>query len=399
MSFFKRVKNKLEYEENKLISKLFFSENRVLVIGISSIYTNTIEMANYIAANSNKTVYYSAPSDLIPYAKKLLSENVKVIRHKGRKYRYVHVTSKYLFKALGYPHKFSDKQRFINTWHGVPYKMIGMPIDKRPRLADVTVATSPLTQKIFAKAFDVSSESVFISGYPRNDVLIRTNKEKDVWRNKILGKFDSFGKVIIWLPTWRQSFSTASLSDYGKAVDNVFQVENFNVEKFNTILKQQNTLCIVKPHLIAEQKEPSNVHSNIFVINDQWLWSKGMTIYHLAACTDGLISDVSSVIVDYLLIDKPIICFWTDFKEFKQSRGLMFDDIENWLPSPIIKQQELFFKYLKQILKNGTDNFAKKRQELRDKFFTHQDEQSAKRLMEYVFDENKPKKQFNPSVD
>ncbi len=75
----------------------------------------------------------------------------------------------------------------------------------------------------------------------------------------------------------------------------------------------------------------------------------------------------------------------SDFEKYKQDRGFVFDNLEEWMPTKILKTQEEFFEHLEPILETGKDNFKDKRKQLREKFFTHQDDQSAKRLAEFLF--------------
>src|SRR5699024_8224238 len=111
---------------------------------------------------------------------------------------------------------------------------------------------------------------------------------------------------------------------------------------------------------------------------------QGLTLYQLLGCTDLLISDVSSVIIDYMLVDQPIICVFTDFEEYKKTRGFYFDDIENWMPSRINKTQESFFEHLENILRNDVDPSSEKREKLKNYFFDHHDAGSTERLVRHV---------------
>src|SRR6476619_8350307 len=98
-----------------------------------------------------------------------------------------------------------------------------------------------------------------------------------------------------------------------------------------------------------------------------------------------LISDVSSVIIDYLLLDQPVICFSSDFEEYKKTRGFYFDNMEDWLPGRLICNQTDFFNYLKLLLTTGKDPDEQKRMKLKDAFFTFKDAKSTERLIKHVF--------------
>jgi CDP-glycerol glycerophosphotransferase (TagB/SpsB family) len=84
-------------------------------------------------------------------------------------------------------------------------------------------------------------------------------------------------------------------------------------------------------------------------------------------------------------LDQPVLCFSTDFDEYKADRGFMYDDLENWLPSKLLRNQDEFTLYLEGILKTGVDPWELKRKEMKNAFFTYHDADSTKRLLEHVF--------------
>jgi|SRR5690625_361114 len=394
MSFLQKIKNKLEFEKIKYlkrISKKTPKEEQFFFSDPWNLEVNMVETVNYFAKNSDKPVFYAVPDHLVDSAKNIINSKATIISDRNKKqFQKEFIKSKYCFTAhWKYPRYFIDSQKIINLWHGIPYKSIGnYKIPKTGGIfADLTLGTSPLTCKIFSKAFNVPLKSVINIGYPRNDILIRENKEKHRLKEKIKGNLNGFKKIIIWLPTLRKDV-VAGHATHGKAVNNVFQVEDFNVTKFNKVLNLHEILCIVKPHPFSVQDGlPENL-SNIYFINDQWLWTQKITLYHILACSDVLISDVSSIIIDYLLIDKPVICLSADFEQYKKDRGFVFENMEEWMPTQILKTQEEFFKSLNIVLETGQDEFSAKRKFLRDQFFTHQDDKSAQRLFEYICQKN-----------
>jgi CDP-glycerol glycerophosphotransferase (TagB/SpsB family) len=90
--------------------------------------------------------------------------------------------------------------------------------------------------------------------------------------------------------------------------------------------------------------------------------------------------------IDYLLVDQPIICISTDIEEYEKTRGFYFDKIEDWIPTKVLQNQKVFLKYL-NILLNGDSNdpFKQKREDLKNIYFTYHDAHSTERLVEHVF--------------
>lgn len=367
-----------------LINKILPKTEKVIVQGFPNIEASAIEVANYIAKHYQLPVFYIISGGQEVHPRKLLDERINVIENKSIVYIRHYFTSRYIFFTHGSPlRSFSERQKVINIWHGLLYKKVGILAGDTGIPADITVGTSQLSKPMFSKAFGVSEESVVITGYPRNDVLLRAKREKEHLKNRIDRRFKSFEKVIIWLPTFRKSVVGNIRSD-GKEVGNPFYIENFDLEGFQNLLKDKNTLCIIKPHPMAPRFDQIDTSSNLLYIDDQWLSEKGISLYQLVGCTDVLVSDVSSIITDYLMLDKPVVCVSTDFEEYKKTRGFYFQDIEEWIPSTILRDQFDFFEYLENILSTGIDPFDEKRKRLKKEFFEFHDSKSTKRLVEYV---------------
>lgn len=380
-----KVKKKLTVYTHLLANHFFKKNNRVMICLPATLEANCIEVANFIVQNYKMQVALGLPKAMIEYAKKMVSPEVEVVDLHSMRFKLLYFKSKYIVAAYAkFPRFYIRSQRFLNIGHGVPLKKIGLTRGARGIPADFTLATSELTKQSFIAAFGVSPESIVISGYPRNDLLLRESAKKSVLKGKLEGNLADFDKLLIWLPTFRTDVKGGHGTN-GRAVDNAFQIEGFNVAAFNDLLIKYNVCCIVKPHPLDVKRNDDPVYSNIRIINDEWLFRQGITLYHLAACTDILVSDISSIILDYLLLDQPILCFSTDFDEYKADRGFMYDDLENWLPGKLLRSQEEFTAYLGGVLTTGIDPWEGKRKELKTAFFTYHDGDSTKRLLEHVF--------------
>jgi CDP-glycerol glycerophosphotransferase len=376
---------KISDQVYRLINKALPKYRRVMVMGDAKLETNALEVANYIRSHYNIHVYYMVAKKFRSSAQTFLLPGITLVNYPGLYFRYIQLTSKYIFSThastLGGS---SKKQKFINVWHGVGHKKIRKLRGEAGIPADVTVATSAFTKTMFAECFDVPLQSVFISGYPRNDLMLRAKEERETLKKKLQPDLSKYAHVLIWMPTFRRGRSGDVLRK-GLEENNPFQVEGFDDVAFNALLAEKNALCIVKPHYYASENNRYNNLSNIMVIGNPWMVQQGITLYHLLACTDILITDFSSVMMDYILMDQPVICFSTDLEGFKSTQGLYFDDIENWLPTQLIQDQETFFRYLRQLLSSGEDPHKEKRNTLKDLYFTFSDADSTKRLVEHVF--------------
>ena len=83
-------------------------------------------------------------------------------------------------------------------------------------------------------------------------------------------------------------------------------------------------------------------------------------MYQFLTLTDALISDYSSVAVDYMLLDKPIAYLLEDFEQYKKVRGFVFEDPLEYMPGYHIYSNEELDRFLSDI-HNHKDIYKEKR--------------------------------------
>jgi CDP-glycerol glycerophosphotransferase (TagB/SpsB family) len=357
--------------------------NRVLVQGFPNIEPSAIEVANKLVELKDIEVRYVVSNKSPDNPDKLLNPAIKRIKRESLTYFYYYLSTKYIFFTHGsFLKKLSQNQVVVNIWHGLPYKKIRKMVGGEDLLADYTVGTSFPTKKIFSESFGVAEKTVVTTGYPRNDQLIRAKRNKKKVLELVDASLLKYKNLIIWLPTYRKNTVGVSRED-GQEIGNPFYIPNFDVDGFNQLLVKSGSFCIIKPHPMAIKYKNKSL-SNLLFIDDLWLSNKGITLYDLVGCTDYLISDVSSIILDYLLLNNPIICISTDLEAYRRSRGFYFEDIENWIPAKICKDQGEFFNELQEVVVQDKDNYQQKREELREYFFKG-NSNSAEELLKLVF--------------
>lgn len=371
----------------------------ILVIGSSSIEVNAVELCRYIGKSYNYRIRFAVSKKYKSYLKDILPENVSVICLGSIHFFLVLISSRIIFSTHNYIlEHFSKRQLFINVWHGVGHKKIrrlkNAEADGIP--ANITIATSRMTQEMFAKAFNVSLKDVAITGYPRNDIFFRKDETKNVLYKNNLIQLPQHENIITWLPTYRSDVRGDLITD-GIEYNNPFQIKDFDEKAFNDFLVDHQTICYVKPHPFSLQNyndNGQNHYTNLKFITEEWLLERKLTLYHLLAVSDVLISDFSSAMIDFLFVDKPIICFSTDFDIYKDSRGFYFEPIEDYIPSKITTTSLEFYQLLSDIL-SGKDEFVQKRNKIRTLYFSHIDCHNSKRIAEAVLDDRKKRECSN----
>jgi CDP-glycerol glycerophosphotransferase (TagB/SpsB family) len=230
----------------------------------------------------------------------------------------------------------SRSARKVNLWSGVPLKSVERDIDN-PRSRyyrlfhgspperlvlsmmmpwhvdrpDLIIATAPETAEITRRAFAVGDDVVAITGYPRNDVLFTSGSSPEDaradWPQPFREAVESGRFVFFYLPTYRDSGKPFLDVDWA-AVDR--------------LMVQRNASFFLKLHPDDRgtfDGGGTRVHE----------LPQGIDIYSLLPATGALISDYSSIIFDFMMLDRPIVHFMPDLDEYRtSSRSLVFDPME-----------------------------------------------------------------------
>jgi CDP-glycerol glycerophosphotransferase (TagB/SpsB family) len=123
--------------------------------------------------------------------------------------------------------------------------------------------------------------------------------------------------------------------------------------------------------------------SHLLLLDSAHLLARSLTLYQLLAATDVLISDVSSVTIDFLLLDRPIIHALADLEEYRDSRGFSVERIDDLLMGAVATTVAELQHQLAGIL-GGADPDAERRRRVRDRSHLHRDDGATARLIEAV---------------
>ena len=267
----------------------------------------------------------------------------------------------------------------VNVWHGMPFKKVGwLQKDHCGIASQYALATSDFWADIMQKTMR-PIDGALITGLPRNDRLF--SKPDAVWQRLEFPKGGAFKKTVAWLPTFRNSVRGEIFHD-GIESGNMFGMPGVEAEVLNEFFKQQNTLAFVKPHPMAPFEKAIEL-SHLIVVDEQWLRDRGLTLYEVLGQMDVLITDISSVVVDYLILDRPVIHSFHDMVEFESSRGFLMNPVTDYLAGPVVTSVEELLHCLTQTLQGG-DSHADQRKKMRKLFHQNPDDQATTRLLKHL---------------
>lgn len=208
-------------------------------------------------------------------------------------------------------------------------------------------------------------------GQPRNDILFDSNFI-DYARKDIRQKFKlKDEKILLYAPTWR-----------GYNVSDTFPFKREDFEKLNVFLKESGWKFFYRPHYLEDivTKELVEGLDNIVMIDVN---AEPYTQKILAG-VDMVVTDYSSIIVDYLIVDKPIAFVPFDLKKYDDFRGIVVDfnnDIET--PGPKVTSMGELMDYIEEV-DSGNDSYESFRKQAVQYYYSYFDNKSCKRIWELV---------------
>lgn len=279
-------------------------------------------------------------------------------------------------------YKKRDGQTFVYLSHGWGYKAPkGANPQKDKSRFDFMTATGPVSAEGLSNYWGTPFEKTRITGYPRLDYLFQENLIiQQAVENK--WSFHQYAKVIFWMPTFRQCNNKNIAEEY---IKNETALPLFNdidsLEEFDDFLRLNNLILIFKlHHLQANLPIFKRKFSNIIIVKDQELSELGIQLYQFIKYSDILITDYSSIAIDYLLMNHPIIYTLDDYDDYAQSRGLFPPNAIDYMPGYHIYSVEGLEKSLLEIL-SGLDLYVKDRKKVIDNYHTFKDGDSCQRVL------------------
>lgn len=191
----------------------------------------------------------------------------------------------------------------IMMWHGVggkssKWKNGHYGITTKFRY-DYFPASSDLYIKMMSKSKNVPESRFRITGQARDDAFVNRRLFK---RLETIKEKNPNAKLIIYMPTHR---------NFGRHENNI-SIDEMN--KVDSFLKANNMIMFFKPHFnelkfyMDFEKQFTNI---IIAKEDEW-----SDPYEYLHYFDLMVGDYSSVMYDYLCLDKPIVLYTYDIKDF-----------------------------------------------------------------------------------
>lgn len=309
----------------------------------------------------------------------LQNDNVFVVKYNSYNHYRLLAIAKYLVVNTSMPFAYIQKpeQKVLNTWHGTPLKNLGYDVrdsslvesrNVKKALEQATHLIHPnqFTEDVMAKAFGLTTEArnrSLVTGYPRQDLMLGCSIERKAHIKKLLNITDN-KKVVLYAPTYRDFELNAEDK-------NIHEIE----QAVSELSKRRDINFLFKGHYLAPSASDA---------------IKQIDTNELLSIVDILITDYSSIGIDFLALERPIIYYTFDKKDYEHSRG-MYIDITSITDLEVKNYSELEIK-LNTYLENP--QISEKQANAKQKYCSNDDGNATNRVINYLFED-----QINPPVE
>lgn len=261
---------------------------------------------------------------------------------------------------------FRKKYVILNLWHGIPLKKIGMEQENLSWFTrkyykyffadnyEGVVTTSSQLVEVMSKSFLVESERIRVWGQPRNDVLFEEGEKKP--EDIFAGELPAYEKIVLYAPTFRDHEPTQ-----------LFPFQDMDRDRLCQYLEEKKVFLCIRLHLYDQTgyqwlQKMDRAGSRIRFLNED----RVADIMEVLKEFDLLITDYSSIYMDYLLTGKPVLFLPYDQEEYLKDRGMNFP-YDQVTPGPKPKTFQEFLNSMEDLLYNH-DGYVRQREAANDFF-------------------------------
>ena len=307
----------------------------------------------------------------------LINGKGKTVRRNSLKYHFYMATAKYFVNNVNFMDSYEKRkgQIEIQTMHGTPLKTLGLDVPgeinseaqrekflRRCNRWDYLIVQSKEAERITSSCFAYKKQFLR-TGYPRNDILFTLNTQEGISAIKQELNIPVDKKVILYAPTWRKRNKFDMMLDI-----------NDMKEKLGDAYV---LLLRIHPYALAGF---DNDILDEFVYNV----SSYPSIEKLYVISDLLITDYSSAMFDYAILNRPILFFTYDLESYRDNLRGFNIDLETEAPGPLYACSEDVVNAIANIA-STSEKYNNALQTFRKKYCEYETGHACEKIMKEVF--------------
>jgi CDP-glycerol glycerophosphotransferase len=360
-----------------LVAAVPKSDRKVVVHSLPDLEDGALAVLEGLHARGHDPILLLEDPDAAGHAERLVGRPVRAVHKNTARGRAHYLSARHVVTTHGVfsSHRPPRSQVVANIWHGEALsKPVGRWVGGDPTLSTWATALSTIGKAFRCAEFDLHPDQVLVVGAPRNDRMLRA--DRDAVRRAALG--DGPGALFLWLPTYRAH--RRGVRTDGEAYTGMVPLDDPAMDALDRWLVEHDAVLLAKPHPLSPKPEPGR-YERIRAIDEAWLTERELTLYTLMAGIDCLVTDVSSVWIDFLLVDRPIVFAFPDLEAYRRSRGLHLEPYDAWVPGPLTRTGDELLQALAGVVAGG-DPYAEARRDTTRRLHQHPDGGSTDRLLD-----------------
>jgi CDP-glycerol glycerophosphotransferase (TagB/SpsB family) len=288
-----------------------------------------------------------------------------------------------------------SKRHVVNLWHGIPFKklyalwnpLVKARLDRvefrkyeRKKYAGLISSSDIDSYAMATMFFPIQYDNLWVTGLPRNDFLLTANEQLPTYlKNQVENVKVHKGakRLVVYAPTYRQTAAVGSAEYY--------QFNENEISELKRILSKHNAVLGIRLHYFRNNANLFNIEK---YIDGDLIIDVGHKLAQEIAPVireaDLVISDYSSVFIEAMYVNKPLIAFAYDFDNYRDEQDGVLYDYEMVFPGPIVKNTQNLFEALDFELGNNAQINSDKYRFSQKLFFNHIDANNSGRVVEKV---------------
>lgn len=311
----------------------------------------------------------------------LRNPSVVLTSRESAGYWFALAVSKYLVNNASFPFEFMRRpsQKYANTWHGTPLKALGRADHDSPydygnvsrnflhatELIMPNEFTASVIQRDYCIA-NIGQSKVEVIGQARNDRLVSiTSTERRALRDRL--GLQSGQKFVLYAPTWR-----------GGSKSSWFDIAHLE-EDLDILSSSEEFVIGFRGHpLVLDHLESASI--------DVLVPDRDISTYDLLAVADVVVTDYSSLGVDFLCRQLPVIYYVHDYVDYSEARGLNIDRSD--FPGIVVDNRSDLLSAILSVV-NGSSESQEAMSLHRQRFALHDDGYASSRAIDALLSEDR----------
>jgi CDP-glycerol glycerophosphotransferase len=277
-----------------------------------------------------------------------------------------------------------EDQVCVQTWHGTPLKRLGFDVPRRDGRArnfeqtwgvqrhnwQYVVSPNRFSTPILRGAYDLDSSEMLETGYPRDDVLARPDRDEAGRELRARLGIPGGMRTVLYAPTFR---------DHVRDRRGRYRLDlHLDLERMREALGDDHVLLFRKHHYVADPV-PSTADG---FVRDVSQYPDGT---ELLLAADVLVTDYSAMAVDYANTRRPMLFFTYDFDSYQEEIRGFYVPYEETVPGPLLQTTGEVIEALRDI--EGVAGSHQERYErFVEQFCELDDGAAAARVVDRIFE-------------